>query len=42
MYEVDIAVKDATAESYIIEWFYKNYKIETGKELVQKPSKVAG
>ncbi|MEZ5038767.1 MAG: hypothetical protein R2828_02715 [Saprospiraceae bacterium] len=35
-YEVDVTIKDSTAHSYTIEWFYKNYAIETQDELVRK------
>jgi hypothetical protein len=35
-YEVDIKVIDSTENSYIIEWFYKNYSIDTENELVRK------
>ena len=40
-YEVDITIKDSTADSYLIEWFYKNYEIETDNELLQKLSKIS-
>lgn len=40
-YEVDITVKDSTANSYTIEWFYKNYEIETDNLIVQKLTKIA-
>jgi hypothetical protein len=40
-YEVDIKVIDSTKNSYIVEWFYKNYSIDTDNELVKKLSSVA-
>ena len=40
-YEVDITIKDSTSNSYEIEWFYKNYKIESDNRLVEKLSKIA-
>ncbi|MEQ8239690.1 MAG: hypothetical protein RIA69_10785 [Cyclobacteriaceae bacterium] len=40
-YEVDITVKDSTANSYTIEWFYKNYEVQTENPLVQKLTKLA-
>jgi hypothetical protein len=40
-YEIDITVIDSTKTSYTVEWFYKNYKIETDNELISKLSKVA-
>lgn len=38
LYEVDITIKDSTENSYIIEWFYKNYRIDTDNELLNKLS----
>lgn len=35
-YDVDITVKDSTSDSYIVEWFYKNYEVETNNDLVKK------
>lgn len=35
-YEVDIKVIDSTENSYISEWHYKNFKIDTKNELVKK------
>jgi len=35
-YEVDIKIIDSTENSYTIEWFYKNYSIDTENELVRK------
>lgn len=40
-YEVDITVKDSTEKGYIVEWFYKNYKVDTDNAWVQKVSKTA-
>lgn len=40
-YEVDITVQDSTENSYTIEWFYKNYQVDTENELVRKISKAA-
>lgn len=40
-YEVDITVKDSTEHSYTIEWFYKNYDIDTDNDLIKKLSKTA-
>ncbi|MDO7172936.1 hypothetical protein [Mariniflexile sp. AS56] len=35
-YEVDIKILDSTQNSYTIEWFYKNYAIDTENALAQK------
>jgi hypothetical protein len=35
-YEVEITVKDSTEKSYLIEWFYKNYHIDTKDEIKNK------
>jgi hypothetical protein len=40
-YEVDIKVIDSTENSYTIEWFYKNYSIDTENELVRKLTSIA-
>lgn len=40
-YDVDISIKDSTQNSYLIEWYYKNYEIQSDNALVQKLSKVA-
>lgn len=40
-YEVDITILDSTDSSYTIEWFYKNYDIDSENKLVQKISKIA-
>ena len=40
-YEVDVTIKDSTASTYTIEWFYKNYEIQTEDPIVQKIASVA-
>ena len=40
-YEVDIKVIDSTENSYTIEWFYKNYSIDTENDLVKKLTSIA-
>lgn len=35
-YEVDLKIIDSTENSYITEWYYKNFKIDTDNELVKK------
>lgn len=40
-YVVDITIKDSTANSYLIEWFYKDYEVESDDPLVQKLAKVS-
>jgi len=40
-YEVDITIKDSTENSYSIEWFYKNYQVDTQDKLVQKITKAS-
>lgn len=35
-YDVDISVMDSTEHSYIIEWFYHNYKTNSTNEIVKK------
>ena len=35
-YDVEITIKDSTANSYIIEWFYRNYSTNSQSPLVQK------
>jgi len=40
-YEVDVTVKDSTENTYIIEWFYKNYQVDTDNPLVQKIAKAS-
>jgi hypothetical protein len=40
-YEVDIKIIDSTENSYTIDWFYKNYSIDTENELVRKLASIA-
>jgi len=40
-YEVDIAVLDSAEKWYEIEWFYKNFSIDTENELVKKIMSIA-
>lgn len=40
-YDIDITVKDSATNSYEIEWFYKNYNIESESKLVERLSKIA-
>lgn len=40
-YEVDIKVVDSTDTSYTIEWFYKNFTIDTENELVKKLTSIS-
>ena len=40
-YEVEVKIIDSTANSYSIEWFYKNYSIDTENELVRKLTSIA-
>lgn len=35
-YKVDITIKDSTANSYTIDWFYHDYDIQSNNELLQK------
>lgn len=35
-YDVDITVIDSTNNSYLVEWFYKNYKTNSTNEIVKK------
>jgi len=35
-YDVDITVIDSTENSYLVEWFYKNYKTNSTNEIVKK------
>lgn len=35
-YDVDIVVKDSTANSYVLEWKYKNYEVKTENEIMKK------
>lgn len=40
-YEVDITIRDSTASNYVIEWYYKNFDIQTDNPLVQKIAAIA-
>src|SRR5690349_4032043 len=40
-YDVEITILDSTAQSYTIEWFYKNFLMDTNSELVKKIMSVA-
>lgn len=40
-YSVDITVVDSTANSYIVDWFYKDFEIKTDNELVKKVMSMA-
>jgi len=40
-YDVDITIKDSTANSYEIEWFYKNYNIKSENKIIKRMSKIA-
>jgi len=40
-YTVDITIRDSTENNYLIEWFYRNYDIDSDNELVRKISKAA-
>ncbi len=35
-YDVDVTVVDSTANSYVVEWFYHNYKTNSTNEIVKK------
>jgi hypothetical protein len=35
-YAVDMTIVDSTANSYVIDWFYKDYEIQSDNELIQK------
>lgn len=35
-YEVDVTVIDSTADSYLLEWHYYNYKTNSTNEMIQK------
>lgn len=39
-YEVDITIVDSTSNSYLIDWFYKNYEIQSDNELINKLSSI--
>lgn len=40
-YTVDITIIDSTANSYIIEWFYKDYEIFSDDPLIEKIASIA-
>ncbi|MEO9964180.1 MAG: hypothetical protein ABJF11_00235 [Reichenbachiella sp.] len=40
-YVVDITIKDSTANSYTIEWFYRDYSSESSNPIVQKLTKLS-
>ncbi len=40
-YDVEITVKDSTANSYTLEWRYKNYKVKTDNKFTQKLVSIA-
>ncbi|WP_159023614.1 hypothetical protein [Formosa sp. L2A11] len=40
-YQVDVKIIDSTENSYTIEWFYKNYNINTENKLAKKLSKMS-
>ena len=40
-YDVDILIIDSTAESYTIEWFYKNYSVNTDNKFIKKMTSMA-
>lgn len=39
-YAIDISIVDSTANSYTIDWFYKDYEIKTDNELINKLSTI--
>ncbi len=39
-YTVDITIVDSTANSYLIEWLYRDYEIQSDNELIQKLSSI--
>jgi hypothetical protein len=39
-YAVDITIVDSTANSYIIDWFYRDYEIQSDNVLIQKLSSI--
>ncbi|RPH31412.1 MAG: hypothetical protein EHM93_13745 [Bacteroidales bacterium] len=39
-YDVEITIIDSTANSYIIEWFYRNYSVDADNELIKKLSSI--
>lgn len=39
-YAVDMTIVDSTANSYVIDWFYRDYEIQSDNELIQKLSSI--
>ena len=39
-YAIDMTIVDSTADSYVIDWFYRDYKIQSDNELIQKLSSI--
>ena len=39
-YAVDMTIVDSTANSYLIDWFYRDYEIQSDNELIQKLSSI--
>ena len=39
-YAVDVSIVDSTANSYVIDWFYRDYEIQSDNELIQKLSSI--
>ena len=39
-YEVDITIQDTIENGYLINWFYRDYEVETDNELIKKLSSV--
>jgi hypothetical protein len=40
-YEVEITIKDSTATSYTIEWYYKNFTVDSKNEILNKIMKLS-
>lgn len=40
-YEVDVTIKDSTAKSYTVEWFYKNFNTNTNNQFIKKLTSIA-
>ena len=40
-YDVEVTIKDSTAHSYLVEWFYKNYTTNSPNKVTQKLMSVA-
>lgn len=40
-YDLDITVLDSTAKFYTVEWFYKNYQVETNNEFTRKAAAIS-